>query len=97
MFITDSDRRCKKKTLIKTKDEKMITISCKNGRIFTGINEDFLDAETKLQIAYYKAQGCVIETIESFRFNGECDCEHCESLEHEFEDLIEQIIDEANS
>lgn len=73
----------------------MITISCKNGRIFSGINEDYMGAEEELQIAYYKAQGCIVETVESFQFSPEHDCEHCESLEHRFEMLIETIIDEA--
>ena len=72
----------------------MITISCKNGRIFSGMNPDFLDAEGKLQIAYYKAQGCIVEVVDSFEFGEPHDCEHCDNLEHEFENLIEQIIDE---
>jgi len=73
----------------------MITISCKNGRIFSGINENYMGAEEELQIAYYKAQGCVVETVESFVFSPEHDCEHCKSLEHRFEILIETIIEEA--
>jgi hypothetical protein len=73
----------------------MTIISCKNGRIFSGINEDYIGAEEELQIAYYKAQGCVVETVESFQFSPEHDCEHCKSLEHRFEMLIETIIDEA--
>jgi hypothetical protein len=69
----------------------MITISCKSGNIFCGMNEEYMDAETKLQIAYYKAQGCIVENVESFSFGSGCDCEHCNQLEHEFEELIEEI------
>lgn len=71
-----------------------ITISCKNGNIFSGINEDYMDAESKLQIAYYKAQECIVETVESFSFGKGCDCEHCNQLEHEFDVLIDEIKDE---
>jgi hypothetical protein len=69
----------------------MITISCKNGRIFSAINEDYMDAECKLQIAYYKAQGCIIEVVESFVFSPPHKCEHCDELEHNFENLIDEI------
>ena len=72
----------------------MIVIKSKCGRIFQGINEDFMDAEMKLNIAYYKAQGCLVETVESFRFSEKCNCEHCNNLEHKFEELIEQIKSE---
>jgi hypothetical protein len=73
----------------------MITISCKNGSIFCGMDEDFNGAEEKLQIAYYKAQGCIVETVETFKFGPECKCDHCTSLEHEFETLIEEIIEKG--
>lgn len=75
----------------------MITISCKNGRIFSGINEEYMGAEEELQIAYYKAQGCIVEKVENFTFSEPHDCEHCKSLEHKFEMLIEAIIEDANN
>lgn len=66
----------------------MIGIKCKSGHVFSACN--FIDAEWKLQEAYYKAQGCEVEESESVRFSS-CNCEHCQSLEHEFENLIEEI------
>jgi hypothetical protein len=72
----------------------MIAIKCKNGRTFVGINESFLDAETKLQIAYYKSQDCLIEVVETVKFEPPHDCKHCSSLEHKFEELIEELKSE---
>jgi hypothetical protein len=69
----------------------MLIIKSKCGAIFSGINESFNTAETKLEIAYYKAQGCIVETVDSFSFSKECNCKHCELIEHEFENLIEEI------
>jgi len=70
----------------------MITIiKSKCGAIFQGISNDHIDAEMRLNIAYYKAQGCEIETVESFSFSEICSCEHCKKIEHKFEELIEEI------
>ncbi len=70
----------------------MIGISCKSGNIFSMIVKDFADAEWKLQEKYYVAQGCVIVNEDGLRFT-KCDCEHCNSLEHDFENLIQEIVD----
>lgn len=76
----------------------IVTISCKNGRVFSAMREDAMDAEMKLRIAYYKAQGCNIDNLkdDNFEFNKkhEHECEHCSSLEHEFENLIDEITGE---
>jgi len=72
----------------------MIAIKSKCGAVFLGISEDFLDAEMKLNIAYYKAQGCIVETVDEFSFSKKCRCEHCVKLEHKFEELIEEIKNE---
>lgn len=72
----------------------MIVIKSKCGRIFQGMNEDYMDAEMKLSIAYYKAQGCIVEQVESFKFDEDCNCEDCNKLEHEFDSLIEEIKSE---
>jgi hypothetical protein len=45
-------------------------------------------------MAYYKAQGCTVEYVDSFKFGDECNCEDCNQLEHEFEKLIEEIKSE---
>lgn len=68
----------------------MIVIKCKSGNIFSATVAKYADAEWKLQEAYYKAQGCIVEKQESATF-GSCNCDHCDSLEHKFEDLIEEI------
>ena len=53
----------------------MIIIKSKCGSIFQGMNEDYMDAEMKLSMAYYKAQGCTVEYVDSFKFGDECNCE----------------------
>jgi hypothetical protein len=71
----------------------MIVIKCKNGHTFQAMNIEFLDAEEKLHIAYYKAQGCIVENVVSiFSDKTEMDkCEECSKLEHNFDELIEEI------
>lgn len=69
----------------------MIIIKSKCGSIFQGMNEEYMDAEMKLSIAYYKAQGCIVEHVESFKFSPECNCKDCNKIEHKFEELIEEI------
>jgi hypothetical protein len=73
--------------------KNMVAIKCKSGRIFSACNENYMDAEWKLQEAYYKAQGCTVELLDEVRFS-ECECDHCKSLEHEFENLIEEVKSE---
>lgn len=69
----------------------MIAIKCKAGKIFSAISSnEMADAEWKLQAAYYKAQGCTVEEDNVNTFEH-CDCDHCKTLEHEFEILIEEI------
>lgn len=68
----------------------MTGIACKNGKIFSACVDKYIDAEWKLQEAYYKAQGCVIIKREPMMLES-CECEHCKTLEHNFEDLIEEI------
>jgi hypothetical protein len=71
----------------------MVGIKCKSGNVFSACNSNYVDAEWKLQEAYYKAQGCEVEESESVKFSN-CDCEHCKTLEHEFEKLIDEIKEE---
>lgn len=67
-----------------------ITVSCKSGNIFFAVHKDFLGAEAKLEIAYYKAQGCIVNEVETFEFT-KCSCSHCEALEHNFHELLEEV------
>lgn len=68
----------------------MIVIKCKNGGVVSATNPNFIDAEWKLEEAYYKAQGCTVETQKSVIYD-ECGCDHCKSLENNFDKLIEEI------
>ncbi len=69
----------------------MIAIKCKSGKIFSGLASiEYADAEWKLQTAYYKAQGCIIEEDNVNTFE-KCGCEHCSEIEHNFQTLIEEI------
>lgn len=68
----------------------MTAIQCKSGLNFSACVTEYIDAEWKLQEAYYKAQGCKVVQVESVNWGG-CKCEHCKNLEHNFEDLIEEI------
>jgi hypothetical protein len=65
----------------------MFTISCKSGKTFLASSNS--DAEWKLNAAYYVAQGCIEGTSESVEY-CECKCDHCKSLEHEFEELLDE-------
>lgn len=71
----------------------MIQIVCKSGKAFVGCSPDFIDAEWKLQEAWYKAQGCIVSEVESMTLE-QCDCDHCKSLDHSFDELIQEIKDE---
>ena len=68
----------------------MLVIKCKNNGMFAACVEQYADAEWKLQEAYYVAQGCKLDKQETAGWDG-CECEHCESLEHKFEELIEEV------
>lgn len=72
----------------------VIVIKCLCGTSFSAVVADYVDAEWKLQEAYYKAQGCLVEEQEQVNF-GKCDCDHSKSLEHEFESLIEEVRNEG--
>ena len=72
----------------------MTGIQCRKGHIFSMIVDHAKDAEWKLQESYYKAQGCEVVMDDDLRFSKLDEyCSHCESLEHEFENLIEEIKD----
>ena len=66
------------------------SIQCKNGVTFSACVADYVDAEWKLQEAYYIAQGCEVKVTEKSEF-GVCICDHCDTLEHEFENMIDEI------
>ena len=68
----------------------MLAIKCKSGKTFAACVAKYADAEWKLQEAYYKAQGCTVEKVDIVSA-GNCNCEHCKSLEHDFDDLIEEV------
>lgn len=73
----------------------MTGIQCKNGHVMCMINDNYKDAEWKLQEYYYKAQGCLVVTEENLIFSSpNTECDHCNSLEHDFENLIDKIKDE---
>ena len=71
----------------------MIGILCKNGNMFSAIVDQYVNAEWKLQEKYYEAQGCTVVKSDSMSFE-KCDCDHCKTLEHEFEVLIEEVRNE---
>lgn len=70
-------------------------IQCRKGHIFSMIiDSESNSAEWKLKEFYYKAQGCEIVAEECLKFSHHFSlCSHCESLEHEFENLIQEIIE----
>jgi hypothetical protein len=73
----------------------MTGIQCRSGHVFSMINDNYKDAEWKLQEYYYIAQGCEVVTEEFLSFSDPNKlCSHCDSLEHKFEELIEEIKDE---
>lgn len=76
---------------------KVRVIKCsENHHVFAACITDHVDARWKLQEVYYKAQGCVVETQKNFEFaNNDLSnkCLHCTSLKHEFDKLIEEVIE----
>ena len=68
-------------------------IQCKNGHVFAMIiDSESNTAEWKLEEHYYKSQGCEIVKEEYLSFSKhDAICGFCNSLEHEFENLIEEI------
>jgi len=71
-------------------------IQCRKGHVFSMIiDSESNSAEWKLQEFYYKAQGCKVVKEENLKFSDHTYCSHCNSLEHEFENLIEEVIDNA--
>ena len=71
----------------------MTGIQCRSGHVFSMIiDSEAKSAIWKLEEAYYKAQGCEVVKEEYLKFSQHDGlCSHCESLEHEFENLIEEI------
>ena len=71
----------------------MTGIQCRSGHVFSMIiDSESKSAEWKLEEAYYKAQGCEVVKEEYLKFSDpHIYCSHCSSLEHEFENLIEEI------
>lgn len=65
----------------------MIVIKCKSEIAFAAVSENFIYAEWRPQEAYYKAQGCTTENQDQSKLQI-CECEPCQSLAHNFEDLI---------
>lgn len=74
----------------------MVGIQCRSGHIFSMIiDSGSKSAIWKLEEAYYKAQDCEVVSADNLRFfKHEILCPHCNSLEHEFENLIEEIKSE---
>lgn len=71
-------------------------IQCRKGHVFSIINDSEANsAEWKLEEFYYKAQGCELVKEAYLKFSQlDVLCSHCESLEHEFKNLIEEIKNE---
>lgn len=74
----------------------MTGIQCNQGHVFSMI----IDSESekaiwKLEECYYMSQGCEVIKEEDFKFSGDTgDCPHCSILEHDFEELMEEITNE---
>lgn len=75
----------------------MTGIQCRKGHVFSMIiDSEAKNAEWKLEEFYYKAQGCEVVVEDSLHFSKPDGlCSHCESLEHEFEKLLEEAINNS--
>ena len=73
----------------------MVGIQCMSGHIFSMIiDSEAKNAEWKLEECYYMSQGCAVVTEEYLSFSKpDNNCPHCSILEHEFENLIEEVKD----
>lgn len=74
----------------------LTTVSCPCGqKVFFAVANEFIDSEAKLEIAYYKSQGCIVNDQYEGAINfGSCECELKENVQHDFHKLIEDIVDE---
>lgn len=83
--------------IVKKEKIKKITtmtgIACKNRHIFSMIVDEYIDAEWKLQEAYYKAQGCQIIKGDNLNLTQANKCESCQKLEHQFDNLIKEVLE----
>jgi len=68
----------------------MIAIKCKSGNTFSACVKEYSDADFEFQQIYYKAQGCIVEQQESVTLK-KCECDHCKTLDHHCDDLINRI------
>lgn len=70
-------------------EDGVVTIACKNGRIFSAcVEREAKGNEWFAQVGYYAQQGCVIEIVptdKSWSFGPDCGCDHCKTLKHDVE------------
>lgn len=71
----------------------MTGIQCRSGHVFSMIiDSEANNAKWKLEECYYMSQGCEVVKEPSLSFSPpNKNCHHCSILEHEFENLIEEV------
>lgn len=91
------DRYSKSKSDISSEPEEegeggMIVIKCKSGTPIAACVEGHeTAADWRIREIYYKAQGCTVGRQETVT-GSDCECAHCKSLVHDYEELIEELI-----
>jgi len=71
----------------KQENNNLITIACKNGRVFSAcLATDADDEDFLAEIGWYVKQGCILDTkkADSFRFESgdKNHCDHCKEIDH---------------
>lgn len=69
-------------------------VKCKNNKVVWEIVSS--NPEIKLEELYFKGQGCTIEDTDDQIYLSvfsaqNCNCEHCKTLEFEFDEIIKEI------
>jgi len=62
-----------------------IVISCKNGKVFAACQKEHISQQWKDEELYYQNQGCIVSEVDEVKFGQKHECEHCDSLEHNFD------------
>jgi hypothetical protein len=83
-FIYESAHSWKLREVTKPTKSKMVGIACKEGKVFSSIISNYIDAEWEAEVEYYKNQGCYVMYADALNLYGSCACNHCKMLIHEF-------------
>jgi len=81
-YVLWLEEKFKEQELFGNKLAQFRVIKCKEGRIFSAIEQDRIDDDWLREQKHYYEQGCAVEAVDKVEFK-DCGCLHCQSLNHE--------------